>query len=196
MLPMRITEKHHEHLLRHGYVIVPNFLASDELAQGHAGMLKYFPTSEELAETPQKFGSILEDPEHLQIEFPFVDDALNDIATHPELIAFVERLLGTREVMLSQSAIWAKYAGTGDFDQGLHLDYQGNTLVVPRDDGDFRQVNMILYYTDVTEELGPTYVVSQERRATWPCGQRIGRVRRTRTCMSWSDRFWPTPAIY
>ena len=52
-------------------------------------------------------------------------------------------------MLLSQAAIWAKYAGTGDFEQGLHLDYQGNTLVVPRDDGDFRQVNMILYYTDV-----------------------------------------------
>ena len=117
---------------------------------------------------PQKFGSILEDPEHLQIEFPFVDDALNDTATHPELIGFVERLLGTRDVLLSQSAIWAKYAGTGDFDQGLHLDYQGNTLVVPRDDGDFRQVNMILYYTDVTDELGPTFVVSQEKTRDLP----------------------------
>ena len=168
---MRITEKYQEHLLRHGFVIVPNFLTPEELALARAGMLKYFPSAEELNQTPQKFGQILEDPEHLQIEFPFVDDAINDITTHPELIAFVERLLGTREVLLSQSAIWAKYAGTGDFDQGLHLDYQGNTLVVPRDDGDFRQVNMILYYTDVPQDLGPTYVVSQERTrelAPWP----------------------------
>jgi ectoine hydroxylase-related dioxygenase (phytanoyl-CoA dioxygenase family) len=84
------------------------------------------------------------------------------------LIAFVESLLGTDDVMLSQAAIWAKYAGTGDFDQGLHLDYQGNTLVVPRDDGEFRQVNMILYYTDVDQELGPTYVVSQEKTKDLP----------------------------
>jgi phytanoyl-CoA dioxygenase PhyH len=80
----------------------------------------------------------------------------------------VQTLLGTREVMLSQSAIWAKYAGTGDFDQGLHLDYQGNTLLVPRDDGDFRQVNMILYYTDVPQDLGPTYVASQEKTHDLP----------------------------
>ena len=165
---MRITEKHQEQLLRHGHVIVPNFLSPEELTKAREGMLKYFPTAEELAQRPQKFGSILEDPEHLQIEFPFVDDALNDAATHPELIGFVERLLGTRDVLLSQSAIWAKYAGTGDFDQGLHLDYQGNTLVVPRDDGDFRQVNMILYYTDVTDELGPTFVVSQEKTRDLP----------------------------
>src|SRR5436309_13236506 len=77
-------------------------------------------------------------------------------------------MLGTREVLLSQAAVWAKYAGTGDFDQGLHLDYQGNTLVIPRDDGDFRQVNMILYYSDVTEDLGPTCVVSQEKTRDLP----------------------------
>lgn len=168
MRAMRITQKQEEHLLRRGYVIVPGFLPAGELESARKGMLKYFPTAEELAETPQRFGSILEDPEHLQIEFPFVDDVLNDIATRPDLIEFVERLLGTHDVLLSQSAIWAKYASTGDFDQGLHLDYQGNTLLVPRDDGAFRQVNMILYYSDVPEDLGPTYVVSQEKTRDLP----------------------------
>jgi ectoine hydroxylase-related dioxygenase (phytanoyl-CoA dioxygenase family) len=166
---VRINEKQQEQLLRHGYAVVPGFLTPDELAAARTGMLRHFPTSEELSATPQRYGAILEDPEHLQVEFPFADDALNDVATHPELIAFVERLLGTRDVLLSQSAIWAKYAQTGgDFEQALHLDYQGNTLVVPRDDGAFRQVNMILYHTDVDETLGPTYVVSQERTRDLP----------------------------
>jgi ectoine hydroxylase-related dioxygenase (phytanoyl-CoA dioxygenase family) len=89
-------------------------------------------------------------------------------STHPRLIELVEHLLGTRDLLLSQAAVWAKYAGTGDFEQGLHLDYQGNTLVVPRDDGDYRQVNMILYYTDVPADLGPTYVVSQEKTRALP----------------------------
>src|SRR5688500_4203128 len=132
-------------------------------------MLRYFPSAEELAATPERDGSILEDPEHLQVEFPFSGgDALNDVSTHPAIVSFVERLLGTREVMLSQAAIWSKYAGTGDFEQGLHLDYQGNTLVVPRDDGAFRQVNMILYYSDVDLDMGPTYVVSQEKTQHLP----------------------------
>jgi ectoine hydroxylase-related dioxygenase (phytanoyl-CoA dioxygenase family) len=166
---MRINDSHIEHLLRHGYAIVPNFLRKDELSAARQNMLQYFPTAEELIRTPQRYGAIYEDPEHLQVEFPFAGDALNDIATHPELIAFAEKLLGVRAVMLSQSAIWAKYAGAGgDYDQGLHLDYQGNTLVAPRDDGGYRQVNMILYYTDVTPELGPTYVVSQEKTRDLP----------------------------
>ncbi|HVT89758.1 MAG TPA: phytanoyl-CoA dioxygenase family protein [Tepidisphaeraceae bacterium] len=165
---MQIPEKHRSELLKRGYTIVPGFLSDDELATAGNEMLGYFPSAEELAATPQRYGSIFEDPEHQQIEFPFASDGLNDISTHPDLIEFVQRMLGTKGVLLSQAAIWAKYAGTGDFDQGLHLDYQGNTLVVPRDDGDYRQVNMILYYTDVTEDLGPTYVVSQEKTADLP----------------------------
>ena len=167
-VPVRITEQQAEQYHRHGYAIVPGFLTGEELSAAQEGMLQYFPTAEELAATPQRYGAIYDDPEHLQVEFPFANDALNDISTHPELIAFVERMLGTREVLLSQAAIWAKYAGTGDFDQGLHLDYQGNTLVVPRDDGDFRQINMILYYTDVGADLGPTYVVSQDKTRDLP----------------------------
>src|SRR3954463_1273675 len=167
----RITAEHTQHLLRHGYAVFPDFLTPAEVDAARRNLLRYFPTAEELAATPERYASILEDPEHLQVEFPFAGDALNDIATHPELIALVERLLGTRDVLLSQSAVWAKYAGTGDFEQEMHLDFQGNTLVVPRDDGPFRQVNMILYYTDVTEEMGPTQVVSKQRTrgvSIWP----------------------------
>ena len=168
---VRINDQHLQTYVRQGFVVVPGFLKGDELAAARGGMLRYFPTAEELAATPQRFGFVLEDPEHLQVEFPFAADVLNDVSTHPELVAFVERVLGTEDVLLSQAAAWAKYAGTGDFEQGLHLDYQGNTLVVPRDDGAFRQVNMILYYTDVTAEMGPTFVVSQEKTrdlALWP----------------------------
>jgi ectoine hydroxylase-related dioxygenase (phytanoyl-CoA dioxygenase family) len=172
---VRITDKHTEHLLRHGYVIVPDFLTPAELSAARENMLQYYPSAEELSATPQRYGAIAEEGDALQTEFPFAsggsasaDDALNNISTHPEIISFVERLLGTSNVLLSQSAIWAKYAGAGSYEQGLHLDYQGNTLVVPRDDGDYRQVNMILYYTDVDETLGPTYVVSQEKTRDLP----------------------------
>jgi ectoine hydroxylase-related dioxygenase (phytanoyl-CoA dioxygenase family) len=163
-----ITDQHLDAYLRHGFVVIPDFLSDVELAAARKGMLAYFPTAEELASTPHRYGFVHEDPEHLQVEFPFADDVLNDVSTHPRLIDLVERVLGTRDVLLSQAAVWAKYARTGDFEQGLHLDYQGNTLVVPRDDGDYRQVNMILYYTDVPADLGPTFVVSQEKTRELP----------------------------
>jgi Phytanoyl-CoA dioxygenase (PhyH) len=165
---MGISPKQIEQLLRHGYVIVPKFLSDTELSAARQNMLQYVPTAEELAATPQRYGWVYDDPEHLQTEFPFVGDALNNVSTHPQIIEFVEKILGTEDVLLSQAAIWAKYGGTGDFEQGLHLDYQGNTLVVPRDDGDYRQVNMILYYSDVSADMGPTFVVSQEQTKDLP----------------------------
>jgi hypothetical protein len=166
-----ITQKHLDHLLEHGYVLVPGFLTPEEVRAARADVWRYFPTPDELARAPHRYESILEDPAHLQIEFPFDADTINYNSAHPDIIDFVERLLGTREILLSQSAIWAKYAGTGSFEQTMHLDYEGNTLVVPRDDGPFRQINCILYYSDVGEDLGPTWVVPREHSrgaGLWP----------------------------
>lgn len=165
---MKFTREHEAALLKRGFVVVPKLIEGMALEQAKGNMGRYFPSAEELSASPERYGFIHEDPEHLQVEFPFAGEALNEITTHPEVIGLVEKLLGTKNVLLSQAAIWAKYAGTGDFEQGLHLDYQGNTLVTPRDDGDYRQVNMILYYTDVPLEMGPTYVVSQEKTQDVP----------------------------
>ena len=160
-----------DHLVQHGYVLIPDFLSPQEVDAARSDMLRYFPAPRELELTPHRYGWIFDDPEHLQIEFPFDADVVNYNSVHPDIIDLVERLLGTREILLSQSAIWAKYAGTGDFEQTMHLDFEGNTLVVPRDDGPFRQVNLILYYCDVSQKLGPTYLVPQELTADmgiWP----------------------------
>lgn len=167
----RITQQHVDYLKKHGYVLVPDFLTPDELDAARSDLWRYFPTPEELARTPHRYGFVFDDPEHLQIEFPFDADTINYNSAHPEIIDFVERLLETRQILLSQSAIWAKYASTGSFEQTMHLDYEGNTLVVPRDDGPFRQVNLILYYSDVSEDLGPTFIVPQEHSrdaGLWP----------------------------
>lgn len=167
----RITQQHADALMRDGYVLVPDFLTAAELDAARSDVLRYFPTWRELQLTPQRYGWVFDDAEHLQVEFPFAADALNYNSTHPAISEFVERLLGTRDILLSQSAIWAKYAGTGNFEQTMHLDYEGNTLVVPRDDGPYRQVNMILYYSDVTEAMGPTLVVPHEHSrdaGLWP----------------------------
>jgi hypothetical protein len=165
-----IDAKHLNELKRQGYTVVPRFLTPAELAAARDNVHRYFPSAEELAATPERYAGILEEAELQQIEFPFAGDALNNMATHPRLISFVESLLGDREVLLSQSAIWAKYAGTGSFEQPMHADFEGNTLVYPRDDGAFRQVNMILYYTDVDKTMGPTCVVPNGRKNEnlWP----------------------------
>ncbi|HSH92525.1 MAG TPA: phytanoyl-CoA dioxygenase family protein, partial [Roseimicrobium sp.] len=165
---MKLPATHHKQLIQHGFTVIPNALGRSELRRGLEGVARYFPSVEELEATPERYGFIYDDPENLQVEFPFADDGLNDLTTDAELIRFVQKLLGTDDIRLAQSAIWAKYAGLGHYEQGLHLDYQGNTLVVPRDDADYRQVNMILYYTDVTVDLGPTHVVSATKAGDLP----------------------------
>lgn len=168
---MDIADEHLQHLDTHGYAVVPGFLSAEQLLAARRNLFQYFPPPEELWSTPKRYGFIFDDPEHLQIEFPFAGTTLNHLATDDRLIRFVERALGDRDILLTQAAIWAKYAGTGDFGQEMHLDYQGNTLVVPRDEGTFRQVNMILYYTDVTSDLGATRVVSRTKtrdELPWP----------------------------
>ncbi|MCE9589300.1 MAG: phytanoyl-CoA dioxygenase family protein [Planctomycetes bacterium] len=156
---MRVAQKHMDHLVEHGYAVVPGFLSRREVAAGRAEVLRYFPAARELAAAPMRYEGMMEQSAHLQVEFPFIGDALNHAATHPRVVEMVERLLGSTEVLLSQAAIWAKYAGGEVYGQSLHVDFEGNTLVVPRDDADYRQVNVILYYTDVTRDMGPTYVV-------------------------------------
>src|SRR5436309_2610139 len=76
---MRIPPDAADHLVRHGYAVVPDFLAADELAAARRNMARYFPSPDELAATPERYGFVFDDPEHLQVEFPFAGDALNDI---------------------------------------------------------------------------------------------------------------------
>src|SRR5688572_15419969 len=95
--------------------------------------------------------------------WPFPDgDALNELAVDPELITFVERGIGTRDVVCVLSGFRGKQAGINDADQSFHCDFVNNTLVYPRDDAGFRQIIMILYFFDVTADLGPTAVVSRQ----------------------------------
>lgn len=158
---MRITAEHLATWEREGYVVVEDFLTADELAAARENFSRYYPTWEDFSAHRPRYGSLLGSGFAGMSEFPFAGSALNDINTHPEAIDFAERALGTREIYCTSGLIWAKYAGAADYDQSLHVDFHNNTLVYPRDDGMWRHVPMILYLSDVTEDLGPTYVVSR-----------------------------------
>ncbi len=156
---------------RHGYAVVPRFIPKALVGRALQEIWKTYPTDAELRAKPRRYSGLLEDPEQLQMEFPFAAPTLNDLATHPAFGTFGAGAFGHNDVVLTQAATWVKYAGVGDFEQGMHLDYQGNTLVVPRADADYEQINAILYLTDVTADMGPTCVVSREQTKglpVWP----------------------------
>jgi len=136
---MRITDEHLARWRRHGYVVVPNLLTEAELPAIQANVRRYFPTDEEYRAAPERYPNV-----GGWRELPFVGAALNDLATHPELASFAERVVGTNEILLTQAILWGKYAGVGDHEQSFHVDFRNNTLVFPRDEGPFTQTGTIV----------------------------------------------------
>ncbi|WP_329431163.1 phytanoyl-CoA dioxygenase family protein (plasmid) [Streptosporangium sp. NBC_01495] len=163
---VRITGEHIDQLNETGYVLVDDFLSPRELAACQAEVGRYFPSCEEFLADPQRHASL-----EKVISFPFAGEALNEVTTHPEIMNFLERLYGTADLRLGESALQVKYGrrvapGT---DQFLHTDAWGKkSSLYPREEGLFRQTFMIVYYCDVTAELGPTRVLSWEHTRGMP----------------------------
>jgi hypothetical protein len=162
----RITESHIKSLDTDGYALVPQFLTADELAAGQADIARYFPSHRELLSAPRRYSGLQRNS-----SFPFISNTLNLTAVHPEIISFLERLYGTRELRLSQALVQVKYGRRSGLsgDQQLHSDAFGkHCLVYPSDEGMFRHIRMILYYSDVPADLGPTHVVSRQHTRDLP----------------------------
>ena len=150
--------------------MIERFLSPEELEDVHKGIQQYMPTYDEYKAHPYVYKGFYGagmrgsggNAEIVRNEFPYGPMALNEVAMHPFLVAFSERLTGTDKLHLSHGAITGKYAGKGNFDQELHADYSGNTYVIPQKSVEWLDIPMIIYHSDVTIDLGPTYVVSQK----------------------------------
>ena len=99
---------------------------------------------------------------------PFESVAWNLLAVHPRLIEVAEAVLGTDDLRLYRAEAWAKYSQAADYDQTLHRDFLNHSLVVPTDDPRYGQIEMFLYLTEMTADLGPTHVVPAELTAHLP----------------------------
>jgi hypothetical protein len=168
---MHIGDEHVQHWHRHGYDVVERFLSPRELLGLRRELGTILPTwaqyfADKYSPFSQFYGRA---PGHgYMVEAPALGTALNLIAAHPDLIDFVERALGTRDVLLHQTQVWAKYGGDEDFAQELHADYVPYSILVPAPADTPEQVTGILYYVDVTLDLGPTYVVPREQSTSEP----------------------------
>jgi hypothetical protein len=144
------TDVHLKQLKTEGYCIVEKWLDDDLLDRAQRDLLTVVPTWE------QHRLPFVKAP--MWLDFPYQNDAANDIALHPDLIAFAEKVLETTEIVLAHSEMLIKYAGAYNMDQTMHMDWGNNSLVVPPQDG-FDQLASITYYSDVTLDLGPTKFV-------------------------------------
>ena len=101
--------------------------------------------------------------------FPFDDGALNDLVVHDRMIDLAEQLLGITDPRLYQAMVSAKYSGAALSDeQLLHADFGNHTLVVPRHEPGYQQLETFVYLSDVTPETAATRMVSRRLTADIP----------------------------
>ena len=99
------------------------------------------------------------------------------MAFHPDLVDLAARFLGSPDLRLYKTELWAKYAGAVDYDQPHHRDFGNHTLVVPDRARPATQMTSFILLSDVGEDDGPTMVVPFEDGAAipyWPPKQAMG----------------------
>jgi hypothetical protein len=146
---------------RDGFVVLHGYLARSDLDFARAGLTSVYPTAEEYHADPvSKRNRIYTGDEYGGIiPFPFPTVPLCNLAVHDKVIAFVEAAFGTEDVRIYASELWAKYSGATTYEQEHHRDYVNHTPLAPSSDIRWRGLELFIWLSDVTEELGPTHLV-------------------------------------
>jgi len=154
-----------------GWCLVQGLLPTDAVAAARAVLPQLFPTAEEFAadSDPGRNEPFRVDSHRVMPRFPFDESALNDLVVHDRMIDLAEELLGITDPRLYQAMLSAKYSGAAPSDeQLLHADFANHTLVVPRHEPGYQQLETFVYLSDVTPETGATRMVSRRLTAGIP----------------------------
>jgi len=154
-----------------GWCLVHGLLPAEAVAAARAALPALFPTAEEFAADtdPGRNQPFRVDSHRVMPRFPFDDGALNDLVVHDRMIDLAEQLLGITDPRLYQAMLSAKYSGAALSDeQLLHADFANHTLVVPRHEPGYQQLETFVYLSDVTPETAATRVVSRRLTAGIP----------------------------
>ena len=144
-----------------GFVILPAYLSADDLAPAVDHLDELFPTADGFHDRTDPRHERYRHDEFDGIDtFPFVSVDLSLLAVHPRLVQLAEQLLGEEDLRIYSAEAWAKYTGATGYEQDLHRDYLGHTLLVPTIADPYQQVEMFVFLCDVPEELGPPHLVS------------------------------------
>jgi hypothetical protein len=147
-----------------GWCLIESLIPPDAVHAAQEALPALFPTAEDFAadRDPVRNEPFRVDSHRVMPRFPFEDSALNDIVLHDRIVDLAESFLGLSDIRLYQAMAGAKYAGgPPDDEQLLHADYGNHTLVVPRHDAGYQQVEMFVYLSDVTPDTGATRMLSR-----------------------------------
>jgi|HigsolmetaAR203D_1030402.scaffolds.fasta_scaffold09239_2 hypothetical protein len=155
---MRITDEHLARFRRDGFVLVENFLTEEERKAALNGFHRWFaPSYEEWLAAGKR------NTRPQQKVFPWDDSGLNHAMTHPDLIDAAERLIGTREIRLSEAHLGVKYYEMdnppGTPPGAFHRDYGNNTLGPLIDPDDYQHIFFFYYFEDVRPGMAPIQMV-------------------------------------
>jgi len=154
-----------------GWCVAERLVPADVLAAAQGDLDLFFPSAEEFASDadPERNRPLRTESHAVMYRFPFDSIALNRLVLHESLVDLAEEVLGTTDLRLYQGLLSAKYSdGAPDEDQLLHADYGNHTVVVPRQDVGYQQLEMFVYLTDVTPETAATRVVPRPLTAGIP----------------------------
>ena len=179
-MTIRFTDAHVDTWRKEGAVVVPEFFNDKEIKDVTKDFEIIFPgrKAEDKVLDKKKKGEFGNKPPLLLSDEPMgkttmdqfknfenipfdCSSSLNLVAVHPSLIEFARSALKTNDVRLYQAQAWAKFTGEADFDQAFHCDFGNHTLTVPSQDECLNSITFIIYFTDVTEEHGPTHYVNR-----------------------------------
>ena len=155
-----LTNEELEHYRDHGWVVQPNFVGA-ELPAVLDDLRRIFPTSEEYWAAPDRFPELRGGQFDSVRTIPTGVARLDRLPFDPRVRAIAEQVTRATDLRLMRGGYQSKFTGAADFDQILHLDYTNHTLVVLPDEPVSTMVGFFAYFTDVTEQTGPTMAVSR-----------------------------------
>ncbi len=156
---MRVADDHLDALREQGFMVVEGFLRADELADARRALWDEFPSPEAYFADPDAHARLQTDQFSGNRPGPWSSWALNRLAFHPDLVDAARRFLGSDDLRLYKTELWAKYSGGVDYDQHHHRDFGNHSLLVPKASDPATQMTSFLLLSDVDEGDGPTKVV-------------------------------------
>ena len=152
-----------------GFVILPGFIPLEELEPAAGELELLFPSAEGFHDATDPRRERFIGSQFAGIDyFPFASTEISLLAVNHRILTLAETLLEDEGVQISGAEAWAKYGGASDYEQDLHRDYPGHTLLVPSTAPAFRQLEMFVYLADVPNESGPAHLVSRKHTADLP----------------------------
>ena len=166
-----ISEHDQDRWEEDGWCVLEGLLPAEAVAAAQAALPALLPTAEEFADDtdPERNEPFRVDSHRVMPRFPFDDSALNDLVVHDRIIDLAEQLLGITDPRLYQASLGAKYSDAAPSDeQLLHADFGNHTLVVPRHEPGYQQLETFVYLSDVTPETAATRMVSRRLTTDLP----------------------------